>query len=128
MIFEKYNSDIFAYDIDKDVKEIGEVSNENAINNSIENILLTGYGERIFLPYFGSPLGLVVFESLNNVNGEKILDEILNAIKRWETRITIIEREVELNILKDQNTITLVIPYIINRSGLKSTFSRKIIL
>jgi phage baseplate assembly protein W len=128
MAFEKEYSDIFAYDVDKDVSMIGEVVNEKAINNSIENILLTGYGERMFLPYFGSPLGYIVFESLNTVNGERILDEIIEAIKRWEKRITILENEVELNILKDQNTITIVIPYIINRSGLQSTFSRKIIL
>lgn len=128
MAFEKEYSDNFAYDIDKDVRNFGEASNADAINNSIENILLTFTGERIFLPFFGSPLGFVIFENLNDVNGEQILDEIINAIKRWEKRIIIIENEVELNILKDQNAITLVIPYIINRNGLKATFSRKIIL
>lgn len=128
MAFQKEYSDIFAYDIDKDVRGFGEATNDFAINNSIENILLTSFGERLFLPYFGSPLGYIVFESLNNTNGERILDEIISAIKRWETRISIVESEVELNIFKDQNTVTLVIPYIISRTGLKSTFSRKIIL
>jgi len=121
-------SDSWAYDMDKDTRLTGEAYDEDAINNSIENILMTIPGERVFYPYFGSPLTLMVFEQLNKVNGEQLLNGVIEAIKRWETRITIREEQVELNIIQDENAITLVLPYEINRTGLTGTFARKIIL
>jgi phage baseplate assembly protein W len=47
-------SDIFAYDMAKNSQTDGELLNEDAINVSIENILMTNRGERVFLPDFGS--------------------------------------------------------------------------
>ena len=165
--FNKENSDNFAYDMDKNARKGGEVVNEDAINVSIENILLTGYGERIFLPDFGSPLNRVIFETLNESTAERLLDkikepviigfkgekrkilvvddkaenrsvlvnlltplgfEIIEAIKNWETRITILESDVKMDIKYNDNLLILVIPYVINRNGLTGTFSKKIIL
>lgn len=126
--FDTEYTDLFAYDMAKNTKKVGEAINEEAINVSIENILLTNYGERIFLPDFGSPVPLMVFETLNETNGEILLNNILEAIKKWESRITLIEEDARMNIKVEENMLTLIIPYQINRNGLTGTFSRKIIL
>ena len=121
-------SDIFAYDMSKNSQTDGELLNEDAINVSIENILMTNRGERVFLPDFGSVIPLVIFETINQSNGEIILDDIIESIKRWETRITILEDRVKLDVRANENALLLSIPYKIDRNGLTGTFNRKILL
>ena len=120
--------DNWAYDISKDVKDEGEVLNDKAINVSIENILSTLRGERLFAPYFGSTLPIQIMEQIDVFQAENLLDELLFSIDLWEDRITIIKSEIILNILTNENSMTLILPYIINRNGLTGKFSRKIIL
>lgn len=126
--FEKENSEIFAYDLDKNCRTEGQALNEDAINVSIENILSTSRGERIFAPDFGSILPLVIFETLNQTNGEVILDDIINSIKTWETRISILEERVRMDVRLDEQALLLMIPYRIDANGIIGTFSRKILL
>jgi phage baseplate assembly protein W len=121
-------SDIFAYDMAKNSQTEGELLNEDAINVSIENILMTNRGERVFLPDFGSIIPLVIFETINQANGEIILDDIIESIKRWETRVTILEDRVKLDVRANENALLLSIQYKINRNGLTGTFNRKILL
>jgi phage baseplate assembly protein W len=120
-------SDTWAYDLHKNPLSDGEAYNEEAINISIENILSTSFGERLFNPNFGSVLPLQVFENINKDSGEMILDEIINNIKQWEDRIFILEKKAKLIIKYDENTLILQIPYVIKRSGVSSTFDKKII-
>jgi phage baseplate assembly protein W len=122
------NRDTFAYDIHKGARRIGEAFDEDAINLSIENILMTNPGERLFLPNFGSPLTAMIFETIDQTNGELLLDAIITAIRDWETRIIILEEQIRMDVRVDENALILVIPYRINRNGLIGTFSRKVIL
>lgn len=120
--------DNWAYDISKSVKVEGEVFDDKAINVSIENILSTLRGERLFSPYFGSTLPNQSFEQIDIFNAEDLLIELLEAIELWEDRITIVRNQIEMNILTNEQSMTLVLPYIINRNGLTGRFSRKIVL
>jgi phage baseplate assembly protein W len=126
--FDTEYSDVFAYDMHKDARTEGDALNEDAINLSIENILSTNKGERPFLPEFGSILPTIIFETINQVNGERILEDIVESIKSWETRITLLEERIRMDVRLDQNALLLVIPYRINQNGLTGTFSRKILL
>lgn len=122
------NADYYAYDIHKNVVSKGEAINDEAINVSIENILSTLIGERLFLPFFGSPLPLIVFEQITEDSANSLLYELLSALKRWEDRIDIIEEQVEIDIYTNTNRIDLTLPYVIKRTGIKGTFSKKILL
>jgi phage baseplate assembly protein W len=73
-------------------------------------------------------LPLVIFETINQSNGELILDDMIESIKKWETRITILEDRVKLDVRINENALLLSIPYKINRNGLTGTFNRKILL
>jgi len=125
---ENETIDTWAYDLSKGIDSVDEVFDDKAINVSIENILSTLRGERLFAPIFGSNLTAEIFEIIDLTRAENLLDELLYSISLFEDRVTVIPSEVELNVLTDTNTMTLVIPYIINRNGLTGRFSRKIVL
>lgn len=118
----------FAYDLHKEIITKGEAIDSEAINVSIENIISTLYGERIFSPYFGSDMAITLFEAFTESDAQLFLGRLIEAIKRWETRITLIEHEIDLKIFRNENSMALVLPYIIDRNGLTNTFSKKIIV
>lgn len=120
------NKNKFAYDLSNDIVNQGEIWDIDVINQSIEMIIGTSYGERIFNIGFGSPLSLSLFENMNNSQAEKMLDGVISAIKTWEDRITILENDVRL--ITQDNGYILRIPYIINKSNLKSIFQKKIVV
>ncbi len=114
----------FAYDLAQNVTTKGEVFDTEAINQSIHNILSTTKGERVFLPQYGSVLPLVVFERINETNGEELLDRIIDDVEFWENRITIIRSQAKISLKIDENSLTLTIPYKIKQNGITSTFVR----
>lgn len=120
-------SKIYAYDIDKKVISKGEATNEAAINLSIENILSTIFGERFFNLEFGSPLMLQLFENLNEENGEKLLDAIIDSIEKWEDRIFIYKNLATLQIIYDLNALVLTLKYSIIQNNLTGTFKKRIV-
>jgi phage baseplate assembly protein W len=120
--------DRYAYDISKNVISDGEIWDEDVISQSIEMIISTMFGERLFNPFFGSPLHSYLAEGVTRKTADRLLNSVLTAIKRWEDRITIIEDGVELVVSTDGHTIRLRIPYSINKSQIISTFDKKILL
>lgn len=66
---------------------------EDNIKESIKVILLTGKGERVMRPDFGSNLNRFVFESIDYGNLVQIENEVKDALRQWEPRITDVEAE-----------------------------------
>lgn len=66
---------------------------EDNIEESIKVILLTGKGERVMRPDFGSNLNRFVFESIDYGNLVQIENEVKDALRQWEPRITDVEAE-----------------------------------
>lgn len=126
--FDREWADSWAYDMDKKVLRKGEIWDVDVINQSIEMILGTLYGERIFNPSFGCGLQLKIFDTITESSGEEILEEISVALKRWEDRITVLENEMRLYFNEDSHTLLITIPYIIREREIKSIFKKKIII
>jgi phage baseplate assembly protein W len=124
-IIKRYNED-WAYDLNKSLFKGKELFNEDVISQSLDSIIGTIAGERLFNRSFGTGLFLYLFENLDNSTAEKILDEIIRAIKRWENRIIIDENSVRMDIYQDQNSIVLSIPYKIVRTGRREVYKKKI--
>lgn len=122
---KKYADD-WAFDLEIQLRKSGEIKNVDVINQSIELILMTLPGERLFNPSFGSNFQLRLFDNMTEEFLERLLDDTVVAISRWEDRIIIIEPEVRLNINPDGNSAFLFIPYIIKERQLKAAFQRKI--
>jgi len=106
----------FAYDLSKDLSK-GEIYDYDVINQSIEIILTTMFGERLFNPNFGSILGASLFNTINIQSGEKLLDSIINSINKLEKRATIISNKAKLTILSNQRAIILNLPYVVKNTN-----------
>ena len=83
-------------------------------------------GERLFNVGFGSILPVQVFSQLNFNQAEQLLNELVRSINIWESRVEVVEDQIKVNIDTQNNSMVLVIPYIIKRNGFTGTFSRKI--
>ena len=99
--------DSFAYDLSKNIISKGEIFDKDAINQSIENILSTLFGERVFRPFFGSRLPATLFEIVTAEEAEKLLDDLIDSIAIFEDRIEIFSEEAEINLRPDQNTLDI---------------------
>ena len=116
--------DNWAYDIPIKSLSRGEIVNTDVINQSIEMILATPRGSRLFNISYGSNFTLRVFDNMNEGSLEKLIDDTIVAINRWENRIIILEDQVQLTVDTDKHTIHLLIPYIIKQRQIKGEFSK----
>ena len=71
------------------------LSNENAIARSVRNIVLTSPGEKIFDPDFGSNIGEILFENIDEITAISIQEEIENSLQNYEPRVELIDVNVK---------------------------------
>ena len=90
-------------------KDAAVVKNENAIKQSIKNLVLTQKGEKLFQPEIGSGVYELLFEPRDPFTADSIRDEIINTLGQYEPRITILEVDVEPN--EDTNTFDVTVEY-----------------
>jgi len=85
------------------------LKNENAIARAVRNIVLTTPGEKIFDPDFGSSVGEILFENVDDITAVSIEDEIKSCLSNYEPRVEIINVSVEPNF--DENQFDVLITY-----------------
>ena len=118
----------YAYDLAKNTIRDGDVVDEKAINQSIENIFFTNFGERVFRPKFGSNLLASMFEAGTSEALTNIYVSVLEQIQAYESRITINMSGSSLFFDDNNHTLYLTISYRINRTGLQGSMSKKVTL
>tara|TARA_B000000557_G_scaffold258857_1_gene253868 strand:+ start:20 stop:433 length:414 start_codon:yes stop_codon:yes gene_type:complete len=91
--------------------DFGVVKNENAIKQSVRNLILTMFGERPFQPSIGSRVKMLLFEPWDPFAIDTIKSEIFNVIKRLEPRVRC--TGVGLRDESDINSVHISIDYII---------------
>jgi phage baseplate assembly protein W len=67
-------------------KDINTFKDEFAIINSVKNLILTNYYERLFQPTIGSGLRGLLFEPIDALVASSIEREIVEAINNFEPR------------------------------------------
>lgn len=117
----------YALDISRKAFTDVEVGDKDAISQSIESILLTTPGERVFFPSFGSPLTKEIFKHIDKDSGEILLTKIINLIKKWEKRIFIMEDKCTMSIDIANHTLYLNIIYYILVDGTQGQFNKKLV-
>ena len=88
------------------------VKNENAIKQSIRNLVSTGYTERPFQPKKGSRLRQMLFEPFDVFVGEEVKEEIRNVVTRFEPRVGLNDVRLFPD-RNDENTLHIEIDYTI---------------
>lgn len=107
---------IYYYDISKigkdytGRKDISILTNEQAILESVSNILATEQGERVMRPDFGCALNQYLFEPLDAVTTTMIKKTITDSINKYETRI----ENLEVNVTPDEDNNTYEITVVFN--------------
>ena len=68
-------------------KDLIALKNANAIARSVKNIIFTLPGEKFFNQNFGSKITASLFENINDITANIIVDEIRESITRYEPRV-----------------------------------------
>ena len=107
-------------------EDFSMVKNENAIKQSIRNLVLTGFGERSFQPTKGSRLRQMLFEPFDIFMAEELKEEIMNVCQRFEPRVVVNEvrlraddtnnLEVELDYTIIGETLTQTVDFLLERT------------
>ena len=83
------------------------LKNENAIARAVRNIVLTTPGEKFFDPDFGSSMGEILFENVDEITAVSIEDEIKSSLKNYEPRVELIDVNVDPNFDENQFDVTI---------------------
>ena len=101
--------------IEKDTKDASLISNEDAVKQSIINIMLTNVGERVYNPTFGSEITKLLFENVTPQTTSALINLIKTAIDNFEPRANVID--VVASPSPDNNAYTVSIVFsVINKT------------
>lgn len=96
------------------VGDVVKYTNENAVNASIRNLLLTDRGERLYQPNIGSDIKRMLFEPIAESTAELISTLINNTLKNHEPRAQVVSVNVEP--YEDKNLYIVTITYYVINS------------
>ena len=85
------------------------LKNENAIARSVRNIVFTLPGEKFFDENFGSNISASLFEKMDSIASDQIVDEIRQSIDNYEPRVNLLSVIADPDF--DNNTFNVTIIY-----------------
>ena len=91
--------------------DVATLKNEDAVKQSLKNIITTSRSERPFMPFFGSGATLSLFEPFDAVTDSTVASAIKDAIAAYEPRVEVINVNVLSDI--DNNSIDIEITFTI---------------
>ena len=98
--------------------------NIEAVKTSINNILGTHRGERVFLPQFASSLRDLIFEPISESLINKIADEVKNKVEIWDNRVSV--TGVDIKVDPDNNYIEITTKF--NIKSYTESFSQTTVI
>lgn len=118
-LYSDFMTGMFVHPIKKDLAQITDI---DAVNRSLKNIIQTNFYERPYDPLYGANLRHYMFENYDQNLEIEMKNDIQNAIDNHEPRIEVIEISVSGN--PDDHVINISITYqIINLSSEPVTFN-----
>lgn len=89
--------------------DVYKVTNETAINQALLSLFNTNPGERVFNPEFGCGIRNLLFEPLDKLTANSILDDLKSSIFIWEPRIQLTELSIKVDY--DNSSYNVFIEY-----------------
>lgn len=90
-------------------------TDDNAIKQSLKNIVFTLYGDRPFDPDFGGGLHHLLFEQLDEITKIEIKNRLTETISYHEPRVSI--QDIKVNSDTDDNEVSISISYTIRNQA-----------
>lgn len=108
-IKENFSDFLTNFDMTPFGNQIGRVTNDKAVSQSLKNLIKTSLGERLFQPTIGSDVYAMLFE--NNLPEDVSLLELFikNTIENNEPRANLLG--VEVKNISNENSIEISIYY-----------------
>lgn len=88
---------------------------ENAVKNSIKNLILTRHFERPFRSALGSNVTSLLFELEGPALSALVEKEIINTIENFEPRVEL--QQVDVTVLPEQNSLRVAIFFLIKNAS-----------
>lgn len=105
--------------VQNDYKSFRSVTNEEAIKNSVKNIILTSKGTVPGKPNFGSNIYNIIFELATPLTLSMASNYVYEALAEFENRINVLD--VNINFIEEYNRITIDVQYeYVNNVGILS--------
>jgi phage baseplate assembly protein W len=104
--------DLFS-DIRKDLvispisEDLAVLRNENAVKESIKNLVLTDRGERLMQPFIGGGIRELLFENMTPATIKIIENRVRETIETYEPRCEIISVNVSANLEENSVRVSL---------------------
>ena len=89
-------------------KDLLVLKNESAISRSVQNLVLTLQGEKMFNPSLGCAVNSLLFENVDSFTADNLRREIEAVIKNSEPRVIIDNVEVDPDFDRNAMDVTLV--------------------
>jgi hypothetical protein len=93
----------------REIKDIQNSENIDAIKNSIFNLFTTMPGQKILNPIYGLNLQQFIFTGLSELNGKLMAETILKGINKYEPRVKVKNVNVEVDYDNNQYNIYLLL-------------------
>ena len=90
--------------------QLGRVTNEQAVNQSLRNLIKTNLSERLFQPLVGSDILKNLFENNTQDNIDMLELFIDNTVRNNEPRVNLIQTIINTELL-DSNSIEISLIY-----------------
>lgn len=88
-VTRQYKDLDLAFNIHPVRKDINKHVDEQAVINSIKNIILTNHYEKPFNPDFGSNIRSMLFENIDSITAISLEREIFQTIENFEPRVSV---------------------------------------
>lgn len=102
-----YKDFAISFSMNPNTEDFSSVSNENAIKQSVRNLVMTQFGERPFQFDIGSRVRGLLFEPFDIFTAEDLRDEIENTIERLEPRVEVVNVDVNLSESEDELDVSI---------------------
>lgn len=101
----------FNFGMNPITKDVVVLKNEEAIKQSVKNLVLTKLGERLFNPNIGTDTTSYLFELNSTFSAGSLIEEIENVLTTYEPRITL--KNITVDVEDDLNEFSVIIEYFI---------------
>ena len=104
---ETYKDLDFTFKQNPNTNDIGIKKNNNAVIQSVLNILQTNHGERPFNYNFGANLRSYLFENMTNITAAQMSTSINTALANYEPRLEVLNTNIQAR--ADENEVRITV-------------------
>jgi phage baseplate assembly protein W len=97
----------FTFKQNPNTNDVGIKKNNDAVKQSVLNILRTNHGERPFNWNFGANLRAYLFENMTHITAANISTSVNMALRNWEPRIEVLNTNVQASAGENEVMITV---------------------